>query len=81
LKTWGYIPCVPAWCASFWNRRTKRKFPTRWTQDEIARHIGTIRDVVGRSLRNLELEGFIQIQRQRIRLLDHPGLEKIANSE
>lgn len=53
----------------------------RWTQDEIARHIGTVRDVVGRCLRNLESEGFIQLQRQHIRLLDRAALQKIAESE
>jgi CRP/FNR family cyclic AMP-dependent transcriptional regulator len=59
----------------------QKEIPSRLTQEEIARHIGTVRDVVGRSLRNLEQEGLIQIQRQRIRLLDRPGLEKIAHSE
>ena len=59
----------------------QKEIPVRWTQDEIARQIGTVRDVVGRSLRTLEQEGLIQIQRQRIRLLDRQGLEKIANSE
>jgi CRP-like cAMP-binding protein len=59
----------------------KKEITTRFTQDEIASHVGTVRDVVGRSLRALEQEGLIQMQRQRIRLLDHQGLEKIANSE
>lgn len=53
----------------------------RWTQDEIARHIGTVRDVVGRCLRSLESEGLIQLQRQHIRLLDRAALQKIAESE
>lgn len=52
-----------------------------WTQDEIARHIGTVRDVVGRSLRSLESEGLVQLQRQHIRLLDRSALQKIAESE
>ncbi len=59
----------------------QKEFASRYTQDEIARHIGTVRDVVGRSLRTLEQEGLIQIQHQRIRLLNRQGLEKIANSE
>lgn len=59
----------------------QKEIPARLTQEEIARHIGTVRDVVGRSLRSLEQEGFIQIQRERIRLLDRPALEKIAHSE
>ena len=58
----------------------QKEFTSRYTQDEIARHVGTVRDVVGRSLRTLEQEGLIQIQRQRIRLLDRQRLEKIAIS-
>ena len=53
----------------------------RWTQDEIARHIGTVRDVVGRCLRSLESEGLIQLQRQQIRLLNRSALQKIAELE
>lgn len=53
----------------------------RLTQDEIARHIGTVRDVVGRCLRSLESEELIQLQRQHIRLLDRAALQKIAGSE
>ena len=59
----------------------QKESPTRWTQDEIASHIGTVRDVVGRSLRSLEQEGLIEMQRQRIHLLDRAGLEKVAHSE
>jgi CRP/FNR family transcriptional regulator len=53
----------------------------RLTQDEIARHIGTVRDVVGRNLRSLESEGLIQLKRQHIRLLDRAALQKIAELE
>jgi CRP/FNR family transcriptional regulator len=50
----------------------------RWTQDEMASQIGTVRDVVGRSLRSFENEGLIQIDRHRIVLTDRPGLEAAA---
>ena len=49
-----------------------------WTQDEIAAHIGTVRDVVGRTLRDFESQGLIRRDRQRIMLLDRQGLETIA---
>lgn len=49
-----------------------------WTQDEIAAHIGTVRDVVGRILRDFESQGLIQRNRGQITLLDRPGLEAIA---
>ena len=50
-----------------------------WTQDEIAAHIGTVRDVVGRLLRDFESQGLIRRERQRITLLDRSGLEAIAD--
>ena len=49
-----------------------------WTQDEIAAHIGTVRDVVGRLLRDFESQGLISRNRQEILLLDKQGLMKEA---
>jgi DNA-binding MarR family transcriptional regulator len=49
-----------------------------WTQDEIAAHIGTVRDVVGRLLRDFESKGLISRERQKIFLLDRQGLRKEA---
>lgn len=49
-----------------------------WTQDEIAAHIGTVRDVVGRLLRDFEAQGLINRERQQIILLDKQGLMKEA---
>lgn len=48
----------------------------RWTQDEIAAHIGTVRDMVGRTLRAFVDAGLMEMRRQRIVLLDREGLEK-----
>ena len=49
-----------------------------WTQDEIAAHIGTVRDVVGRLLRDFESKGLISRERQQIFLVDRQGLRKEA---
>jgi CRP/FNR family transcriptional regulator len=49
-----------------------------WTQDEIAAHIGTVRDVVGRLLRDFEAAGMIQRQRGQIILVDREKLNKAA---
>ncbi len=49
-----------------------------WTQEEIAAHIGTIRDIVGRLLREFESKGLIKRSRQEIILLDRVGLMKEA---
>ena len=52
-----------------------------WTQDEIAAQIGTVRDVVGRLLREFESEGLIARDRQKITLLDRAGLQKTADGQ
>lgn len=49
-----------------------------WTQDEIAAQIGTIRDVVGRLLREFEDQGLIRREQSEILLLDRKGLYKAA---
>lgn len=52
-----------------------------WTQDEIAAQIGTVRDVVGRILRDFENQGLIKRDRQNITLLDRTGLQNIAEQK
>lgn len=47
----------------------------RWTQEEIATHLGTVRDMVGRTLRSFADAGLVRMDRQRIVLLDREGLE------
>ena len=53
---------------------------TRWTQDEIAEQIGTVRDMVGRILRSFATANLIERVRGRIELTDRTGLEQEANS-
>ncbi len=50
-----------------------------WTQDDIARQIGTVRDVIGRTLRDFEEKGLIRRNRGNISLIDREGLERTAN--
>jgi CRP/FNR family transcriptional regulator len=52
----------------------------RWTQDEIASQLGTVRDVIGRSLRALEDEGLVRVDRHRIILTDREALEAAAEA-
>jgi CRP-like cAMP-binding protein len=51
----------------------------RWTQDDMARQIGTVRDVIGRTLRNFEEKGLIRRDRGNISLIDREGLERTVN--
>ena len=52
-----------------------------WTRDEMARQIGTVRDVIGRTLRQFEEKGLIKREKGKIRLKDRGGLAKIMNGE
>jgi CRP/FNR family cyclic AMP-dependent transcriptional regulator len=52
----------------------------KWTQDEMAAHLGTVRDMIGRSLRALTDERMIRIDRGRIVLLDRVALEVEAQN-
>jgi CRP-like cAMP-binding protein len=50
----------------------------RLTQQEIAAIIGTAREMVGRSLKNLEGEGAIKMERNRIVITNKETLKEIA---
>ena len=52
----------------------------RWTQDEVAAHLGTVRDVVGRTLRDFMDAGLVRREGAKLVLLDREGLEKEAQS-
>lgn len=49
-----------------------------WTQGDMARRLGTVRDVIGRVLRKFEDDELIRITRQRIMLLDRERLMRMA---
>jgi CRP-like cAMP-binding protein len=46
---------------------------TRWTQDRLAARLGTVREVVARSLKELELSGAIRVENRRI-YIDDPAI-------
>ncbi len=50
----------------------------RWTQQEMAVHLGTVRDVVGRELRTMEAAGILRLERGRIVLISREALEDLA---
>ena len=62
--------------ARFLLERAEEGVTQRWTQEEIAAHLGTVRDMVGRSLRAFASAGLLRVDRQRIVLLDQEGLEE-----
>jgi CRP/FNR family cyclic AMP-dependent transcriptional regulator len=52
----------------------------RWTHQEIAARIGSVREVVSRTLRSFVREGLIQVERHRIIIVDHQALAREAES-
>ncbi len=54
--------------------------PRAWTQEEVAAHIGTVREMVGRTMRDLTQEGIIRRERGRIVVLDPERLTREASS-
>jgi CRP-like cAMP-binding protein len=52
--------------------------PVPMTQSEMAAHIGTVREMVARTLKAFELDGLIALQRGTIHVLDRDGLRKRA---
>ncbi|MDQ7025122.1 MAG: Crp/Fnr family transcriptional regulator [Anaerolineae bacterium] len=52
----------------------------RWaTQAEIANHLGTVPNVLNRSLKNLEQEALIKVERHQIKILNISGLAERAS--
>jgi CRP/FNR family cyclic AMP-dependent transcriptional regulator len=53
---------------------------TRLTQQEMAAMVGSVREVVARSLKTLEAEGAIKLERHRIRITDRKALETMVEA-
>ena len=51
----------------------------QWTQAEMAARLGTVREMIGRTLRSFADAELIRFDRQRIELLDKEGLEREAH--
>jgi len=49
---------------------------TRWTQEQLAARLGTVREVVARSLRELERSGAIRAENRRIQIADEALLQQ-----
>ena len=53
--------------------------PPHWTQEQLAAQLGTVREVVARSLKELERSGAIRIEDRRIRVADDNVLRQWTN--
>jgi CRP-like cAMP-binding protein len=50
--------------------------PAHWTQEQLAAQLGTVREVVARSLKELERSGAIRIEERRIHIADRDVLSQ-----
>ncbi|MCR4408610.1 MAG: Crp/Fnr family transcriptional regulator [Anaerolineae bacterium] len=70
---------VRARLARFLLNQVSSPQPSRhWTQEDIAAHIGTVREMVGRTLRDFASEGLIRRERGRIVVVNRERLEREA---
>lgn len=51
------------------------------TQQQLADDLGTVREIVGRMLRNFEDRGLVELSRSQIRIRDRAGLEALAATD
>ncbi len=58
------------------NSSQNMQIPRDMTQEEIANRLGTVREMIGRTLQRLALNGIIQIERHHITVLD---VERLAD--
>lgn len=49
------------------------------THEQIAKYVGSAREVVSRMLKYFEEEGYVELSRGRIRVLDEDALEKLVS--
>lgn len=52
--------------------------PSWYTQNELAARLGTVADVVQRSLRKLEADNLIEVSREQILIINRDELENLA---
>jgi len=69
---------VPERLAKLLIERAESPEPQRVTQQEMAIQLGTVREVVARSLAQFEGQGLIHVQRGTIEILDLDALHKLA---
>jgi CRP-like cAMP-binding protein len=50
----------------------------RWTQEEMAAEVGTVREMTGQALRHLAQDGLIRLERHRIHIVDREGLRALS---
>jgi CRP-like cAMP-binding protein len=65
----------------FGEQEGRNPFSLTATHQELASHLGTVREVVSRNLSRFQAEGLIRIQKKEVWILDAAGLEREAETE
>lgn len=55
---------------------SKDKSSAHWTQEQLAARLGTVREVVARSIKELERSGAIKMEDRRIQIVNHEIFEQ-----
>jgi len=55
--------------------------PMPGTHEELAQRLGTVREVVSRNLGRFQAEGFVRVERRRVRILNEEELRREAQTE
>jgi CRP/FNR family transcriptional regulator len=63
------------------NQAGSDEFAMTLTHQELASRLGTVREVVSRNLARFRAEGLLQMQGQRLKVLDAGGLQREAEAE
>ncbi|MDM8520073.1 Crp/Fnr family transcriptional regulator [Anaerolineales bacterium HSG6] len=71
---------VPGRLAAFLLNQSKGEdiVARRWTQEELATYLGTVREVVSRAFQDLQRAGLISVNRHEIHILNRARLEELA---
>ncbi len=56
-------------------------FPMTLTHQQLASHLGTVREVVSRNLSRFQADGLIRIHRRQVEIVDTIGLQSEADTE
>lgn len=65
----------------FGEQEGRNPFSLPATHQELASHLGTVREVVSRNLSRFQAEGLLRIQKKEVWILDAAGLEREAETE
>ena len=73
------LQSVKSRLARFLLNQVKNNEPTRLTHAEIAAHIGSVREVVSRNMRDFVKQGIIRKDRQHLVIVNLQALERVAD--